>query len=181
MIWKKPLEGRYVTLRSVLESDAQVTMEMRLNKEKTKFLHSIDNDVEKQRSWIRMQNKTENDYFFLVLDKNGKAIGMMGISEISDNRGHIGRLLMYGNAFESYEAYMLLIRTAFSDMNLKEIYGETDIKNKSAERFTEAFGFIYGDTVYDPELNRYIRPCTLNNENFEKAERRLEKMIYRDK
>lgn len=182
MIWNKLLEGKYVTLRSVIEDDAEVTMELRLrDKEKTKFLHQIDNNMERQRDWIRSQNKADDDYFFLVLDKKGTPIGTMGICDIEPKRGYIGRILMYGNAFESYEAYILLNDFGFFELGLDEMYGETDIENKSAMRFTEMYGYTFGDVTYDPKLDRYIRICTATGNDFLEAKKKLEKMIYRNR
>lgn len=179
MILKDKIMGKYVSLRSVLESDAEVTTKLRQDVEKTKFLHSVSPDVERQRKWIKEQNLMLDDYFFLVEDLDGVAIGTMGISQIKDQKGYTGRLLMYGNAFQSYEAYMLLIDFGFNELNLVEQHGETDITNTSAMRFSQMFGFKYGSSTFDPELNRHKADCTLNRQDFEIAKEHLQKLIYR--
>ena len=179
MIWNSLIEGKYVTLRSVTEGDAKITTELRQNPEKVKFLHPVSADVEKQREWIKRQIHTEGDYFFLVLDKNDKPIGTMGISEIQEDKGYTGRLLMYGNAFQSYEAYMLLIDFGFKELGLIEQHGETDIENVSAMKFSKMFGFKYGEPTYDPKMDRQKCDCTLSPDDFEVAKMRLMKMIYR--
>lgn len=169
-----------MSLRSVTADDAEITTQLRQDKQKTRFLHKVSPDVERQREWIKKQNETEGDYFFLVIDnKTGEGIGTMGISEISDNSGYIGRLLMYGNAFQSYEAYMLLINFGFNTLGLTEQHGETDIENTSAMRFSKMFGFKYGDPVFDPKMQRQKSDCTLSPEDFSKAKERICRLIYR--
>lgn len=179
MIWNDVIEGKYVTLRSVTIDDAEITTQLRQDREKTKFLHVVSNDVEEQRKWIAKQNEAPDDFFFLVLDKKNNAIGTMGISEISEQKGYTGRLLMYGNAFQSYEAYMLLIDFGFSTLKLNEQHGETDVKNVSAMNFSKMFGFKYGEPVFDPEMDRKKCDCTLSPEDFSVAKELIQRMIYR--
>lgn len=179
MIYEGKIEGRLVNLRSATEEDAQVTLTMRLNKEKTRFLHPVDNDVVKQRNWIRKQRETLGDYFFVVEDKNDNPIGMMGIYEIENDRGHSGRLLMYGNALQSYEAYLLLFRFGFDILGLKELFGDTDINNISAIKFSKAYGFQYNEPIYDAEMNRNVCWGTLSLNDFLRHASEIEKMIYR--
>lgn len=169
-----------MSLRSVTVDDAEITTRLRQDQQKTRFLHNVSPDVARQREWIRKQNKTEDDYFFLVTDnETGKGIGTMGISEIINNTGHTGRLLMYGNAIQSYEAYMLLIDFGFNTLGLIEQHGETDIENTSAMKFSKMFGFKYGEPVFDPEMKRQKSDCTLSLDDFSEAKKKICRLIYR--
>lgn len=180
MIYDGIISGKYIDVRSVLETDAEVTMQLRQNKEKTKFLHNVDNDIEKQRLWIREQNDRKGDYFFLGLDKKTKkAIGTFGVYEIENGRGHAGRLLMYGNACQSFEINYLVFEFAFDYLGLHEIYGDVDEKNVSAKRFDAVFGFKFEDAVYDSELDRMVQWCNVTKDEYKACLPRIKKLIYR--
>lgn len=179
MVLDKKIHGKYVTLRSVNEDDAEITMQLRQNKDKTRFLHHVDSDIKQQLRWIKEQMEREGDYFFAVIDQSEAVIGTMGIYEIEGDKGHIGRLLMYGNAIQSYEAYLLLICFGFETLGLRELYGDTDINNTTAMRFSQMFGFQYKKPVYDEELNRDVCYCSLIEKDFELCRKKLDRMIYR--
>ncbi len=106
-------------------------------------------------------------------------IGTVGIYEIEGKRAHIGRILMYGNAIESIEAYLLTIKFGFDVLLLDELWGDTDVNNTSAIKYTKLFGFEYGEPFYDPDMDRNAMLCTLDRGMFEPAEKKVRRMIYR--
>ena len=62
-LYPEKLQGKYVNLRIVKEDDAEFTLQLRLNPKKSQyFLNKIDNDVEKQRSWIKKVLEKEDEY-----------------------------------------------------------------------------------------------------------------------
>ena len=179
MIYNKSIEGKYVYLKSVLEKDAEITLKMRLDVSKTKFLHPVENNLQKQQEWIRKQNQREDDYFFLAYNRKNEPIGTIGVSEIKDNIGHLGRLLSYGNVFESFELYYLSLTFCFDTLKLKEIWGDTDPENLSAINFTKKFGVIYEEPVKDTDMDRMVCYFNLNKETVEKSG--IRKLIYRER
>lgn len=178
MVYDGVIKGKFVYLKSVLEKDAEVTLRMRLDQKKTQFLHPVENDVEKQRAWIKTQNDLAGDYFFLAFRCDGdEPLGTCGIYEIKDSVGHIGRLLSYGSALETFEAYYLLINFCFEELRLSRIWGDTDVNNKSAYAFSKQFGFQYGEPQLDAELNRNVSICNLTQDLFKNSN--IRKLIYR--
>ena len=90
MIYNGIISGKYINLRSVLIEDADFTLKIRQNKKKTKFLHNVDDDIEKQRQWIKTQQQRLGDYFFIAENKTGEPIGTIGIYEIHDKKANFG-------------------------------------------------------------------------------------------
>ncbi len=181
MVYEKIIEGKYINIRSVVVSDAKATLEMRQNKEKTRFLHIVENDPEKQREWIASQNERDGDYFFIGTDKKtGKAIGTFGVYEIENGRGHSGRLLMFGNAFQSFEMNYLVFEFAFDYLGLNEIYGDVDEKNVSAKKFDTMFGFRFEDPVQDTDLDRMVQWCTVSRNDYRECLPGILGLLYRD-
>ncbi|HBG65028.1 MAG TPA: hypothetical protein DDW78_00955 [Treponema sp.] len=177
MVLEEPIKGRYVSLVSVLPDNAGIILNMRSNKDKAKFLHPVDNILEKQKSWIQAQNCREGDFLFFIRTKAGRFIGTCGVYEIDNNKGHIGRLISYGSALETFEAYYLLINFCFENLNLLQLWGDTDINNKSAYNFTKQFGFSYTSPVKDADLGRMVCICNLDKEMFNNSN--IRKLIYR--
>ncbi len=66
LIYEGTIEGKFVKIRTILSNDAEKTLKMRLNKEKTRFLHPVDDDIDKQLRWIESIRKKEGDYFLLL-------------------------------------------------------------------------------------------------------------------
>lgn len=57
------IEGCFVNLRIAEEADADFTLKARQNKEKNKYIPSIEVSIEQQKAWIRKQIDSEDCYF----------------------------------------------------------------------------------------------------------------------
>lgn len=180
MIYDNTIFGKYIRLRSIVPEDAPATLAMRQDKEKTKYLHPVDNDIRKQIKWIEMQNKREGDYLFLAIsNKSDSPVGMFGIDSTEGRIGHAGRLLMFGNPLESMEINILVFRFAFEYLRVDLLEGEVDSRNSSAIRIDKEFGFILQEPVYDEELDRMAHSCSLAKADFYRRLEKINKMVYR--
>ena len=177
----KSIEGRYVDLRSCTEEDAEFTRDIRKDPEFVKFLPEIDNTVEEQRAWIRRQMEKDGDYFFVVWDKNGNRIGTISIYNVHGKRAESGRLAIKGsNPFQGIEAQVLAFRFAFETLGLECIDAYIWADNDRAIRFNKQFGGRQYSTKVD-ENGREIVPVENWREDFEKADKKLSSMLYREK
>lgn len=167
MIYNKKFNGQYTIIRPVYQTDAESTLKMRLDLDKAKYLHPVENNINKQRQWIANQIKRPGDYYFLALSKEDDPIGTFSIYNIENEKGYSGRLLMFGNALQSYEVNIMVFRFAFEYLNLKLINGDVDVRNEKAIRFDKQFGFDFESPVPSPDLDgRMVRYCTLTKESF---------------
>lgn len=177
----EPIRGRYVDLLSCTEDDAAFTRAIRKAPEFVKFLPVIDNTIEQQRTWIRRQREKDGDYFFVVWDKEGNRIGTISIYNVHGNRAEGGRLAIKGrNAFQGIEAQLLSFRFAFGKLGLECIDGFIFADNDRAIRFNKQFS----GCQYPPEINQDGRAIIrIENwrEDFEKVDRRLSSILYREK
>lgn len=180
MIYNKNIKGRYVLLRSIEEKDAEFSMLIRQDNEKTKYLHPVDANIEKQTEWIRNQRTEEGDYFFIVEDLDGRCVGTVGIYDINGSVGHLGRLLMIGNPFQTFEAVILSMRFAFDALGLEELYGDVHVDNTASMNISEAVGFHFGEPIYEKELDRWAKYGKAYKNEFSQYEEEIRNMIYRD-
>ena len=181
MVVAEPIEGRYIDLRSCTEEDAEFTRAIRKDPEFVKYLPAIDITVEQQRAWIRSQREKEGDYFFVVWDKEGKRIGTISIYDVNGDRAESGRLAIKGdNAFQGIEAQILSFRFAFGKLGLECIDGFIFADNERAIRFNKQFGGRH----YPPETDENGREIIrIENwrEDFEKVDKKLSSILYREK
>ena len=181
MFYDKRLHGVYTDLRCVTPDDAAATLKMRLDPNKNRFLHPVENSVEKQREWINKQIERGDDYYFLAVSKNDEPIGTYSIYDIVGDVAHTGRLIMFGNALQSFETNLLTFKFAFGYLGLYKIWGDVDEKNVKAVRLAEMVGYHLEDAIPDTSLNRMVRFCSMTKDDFNKTRPDIEKMIYRGK
>lgn len=181
MAVSEPIEGRYVDLQSCTEDDAEFTRAIRKDPKFVKYLPAIDNTVEQQKAWIRSQREKEGDYFFVVWDKDGNRIGTISIYDVNGDHAKSGRLAIKGdNAFQGIEAQILSFRFAFGVLGLECIDGFIFADNERAIRFNKQFAGRH----YPPETDENGRTIIrIENwrEDFEKVDKKLSSILYREK
>lgn len=173
------IKGRYVSLRSAELSDAEVTLKIRLDPNKTKFLHKTENNLEKQKIWLKNQRERNGDYFFVVESLDGKFIGTTSIYDMNDEHvAHAGRLLMIGNPIQSFEAFILMLQYGFEHLGVEKFYGDVDTDNTASYNFSAGCGFVFSDNYVEEDGRKY-RLCYCDKESFAQAKEKIEKLIYR--
>lgn len=176
-----PIEGKYVSLRSCTEYDAEFTRAIRRDPEFAKYLPVIDNTLEEQKNWINQQRKTEGDYFWVVWDKDGKRIGTISIYNVDGERAEGGRLAIKGsNPFQALEAQMLSFRFAFNVLHLKCIESYIFADNDRALRFNHQFAGRQRFQEMDKNGRNTIK---VENwaEDFEQVDKKISSVLYRKK
>lgn len=179
MIYEKKIIGLTVTMESVTEKDAEVTYYMRMDKEKTKYIHKIDGTVEDQKKYIHLQNKKPGDYLFLVRNLDGEPIGMRGIYNIKGNEAESGRTIGYGNPYENMEALLLGFDFAFDILGVNILNMDAMEENKSIRSIQKKIGAERVRDVYDEELGTTMVYSILRKDVYKKKRLELMKMIER--
>src|SRR5690554_102132 len=80
------LEKYGVRLRLVREEDAAFIVSLRADAQRTKFMLTLDEDIEKQVDWIKAYKKRERrgeDYYFLYENQDGQKASLNRLSRIS--------------------------------------------------------------------------------------------------
>ncbi len=178
MYLKENINGYYVTLKSIDESDAEFSLEIRQDPEFSKYLPGFDITVEEQREWIKKQREKNDDYFWIVLDKEGNRIGTVGVFEIFDEFPKSGRLALRGNALQNIEATYLAYKYGLDILKVPRMGGFIYSDNTRAIRFAEMFGGTVGEP-YEHE-GRTVREAVFKHPNFAQCEEKINKMLYRN-
>lgn len=178
MVYNGVLEGRHVNLRSVEEKDAEFTLSLRQDPNLTKYLPKLDITLEQQISWIRKQRNQEGDYYFVVENKKGEKIGVIGVYDINGDCAETGRIAMIGNAFESIEAQLLSFEFAFNILKLEKTVNYVMADNIHALRFSQMFGSQSSEPFEDKDGNMRI-DGVITKASYLKSKDTIIKMLYR--
>lgn len=154
MIYDGEIVGKTVRLRSVTEDDAEVTLRMRMDPEKSRYIHKVSGDVENQRAFIRSQMTKEGDYLFLVESLDGRPIGMKGVYDFDPetNTVETGRFISFGSQIQSIEALLLSFDFAFDVLGVDEIRMSVLSDNTNMKGVQERFGVEVTGVEANPEF-----------------------------
>lgn len=113
--------GKFVDLRSIELEDAEFSYCIRSDKRYRDTVGQPASSVEAQRKFIEWQIQQPGDYYFIVLNKKGQKIGLIGVYDIHDGMGEVGREVNDGSPMEAMEAEILLNEFIRDVLHLKKI------------------------------------------------------------
>ncbi len=177
MVWSEAIEGRNITLRSATLADAEYTYQIRQDKEKTRFLHTVGGTVEDQRHWLRSQMEKEGDYFFVVERKNGEKIGTTALYNIHGRQGEVGRTLLYGNLVEIAETQLLVNDFAFDICGLNEIVTTVLATNRHILGYDRKFGARKVRKEYSSEFGCDIVYFAMTMNEYKKKREKIQRYL----
>ncbi len=133
------ISGKFLNLRIANEEDAEFILSLRLDPLLNQFIGKTDPSVEKQKEWLKKKYNNENDFMYLIEDKNSNKLGTIALYDIdlTEKRAEWGRLIVKPNTifFIPIEATIQLLNFAFNKMQLTELYGGANNLNKSIINF----------------------------------------------
>ena len=178
MIYDGILEGKYVNLRSVDVADAEFTLFLRQDPNLTKYLPKLDITIDQQINWIKKQREKEGDYYFVIENKQGKSIGVIGVYDVTEKCAETGRIAVIGSSFESIEAQLISFDFAYDILNLDYTVNYVMAENVHALRFSQMFGSVSSEPYKDADGNVRI-DGKITKESYLAAKKKIVKMIYR--
>lgn len=159
------LEGKYVSLRSVEESDSEFILNTRNDPRISKYLPPLNITIEQQRQWISNQRADKDSLYFLLETPEGVPIGTIGIYDIVDGHGEGGRSFSIGEPFANVEAGLLQNDYVFDVLKLKYISIWVYEGNKSVISLNQSNGFEWIEYKQD-EKGQPIRVGILTREKW---------------
>ncbi len=146
MVYEKDIEGKFVTLRSITVDDAEFSYNLRKDPRFVSIMGQPAPSVEKQRAYIERQRLKPGDYYFVVYNKVGEKIGLIGVYDIEGDSAEFGRELNIGEPYETMEAEILNLDFARLVLGLKNsraiVYKHNDkqynmLKKRGGQVITE--------------------------------------------
>lgn len=141
LISSNELQGKYVNLRLATEEDAEFTLNLR--RDRSHFFDTkIENDLEKQKAFIRKCLDAEDEYFFIIENKVQEPLGTVSIYNIKEKDVTSGRWATKKNVsiLEFLEEEYLFNNYIFNILNKENIFFDVYKFNKSVIKYNLAEG-----------------------------------------
>ena len=108
MVYPEVIHGMFVDLRSITLDDAEFSYNIRADKRNRDTVGQLAPSLEAQKDFIRWQMQEPNDYYFVVLNKKGERIGLIGVYDMHDGMIELGREVNIGEPMETMEVGLLM-------------------------------------------------------------------------
>ncbi len=172
MVYNDIIKGYFISLRSVEENDAEKILKWRTDENISKYLHKTDNDIKKQREWIKEQRAREGDYYFMIINsKTNEAVGTIGLYNIDreKNEGEFGRWICFSPLY-SLDSAILIYEFGFEILNLQRIITRTVNNNLPVINFHKRFGANFVRNVKDEKSEFTFVEYEILRSNYKKIE-----------
>lgn len=140
MVYDQVIHGRFVDMRSITLDDAEFSYQIRLRPEVCNVVGQPASTIEEQKAFIKKQMQTKGDYYFVVCNKKGERIGLIGVYNIVNDMGELGREVNIGTTFESMEAEVLLQDFCSDVLHLKKTCAVVYKENKKVISMNKKLG-----------------------------------------
>lgn len=172
MILEKEIIGKYSKLRSVEIDDAEFILSLRLDDKLNRYINKVDNDINRQKEWIKLQQKRKGDYYFIISDLNNHPLGTISLYNIKDENAEFGRWVSKGNMIVNIESAILIYEFAFENLKLDLVYTNTMAENKQVVNFHKRFGAkVDNEFYFDKETGFTFSRGYINSQLFVEIKR----------
>lgn len=138
-------------VRLVNENDADFIISLRSNANRTKYMITLNDEIESQKKWIQEYKKREKDgldYYFIYSNNQEKPIGLNRLSHI-DYDAKSGKasswIAIEGLKYEAIIMVLLGNEIAFNFIGVDQTWGELHKDNMSAYKVLKLFGYKLED------------------------------------
>ncbi len=146
------LQGKYVNLREVTVDDAEFILSLRCDPKKSKYLNPTEYDVPKQVEYIKNYLKKDDEWYFIIEDKNHRPLGTTRIYGVKGNQYTSGSWLLVNDVEleEMIESGFMARNYAFNVLGFEKDYFDVRKGNKKVVRYHLGYGAkIVGESDID--------------------------------
>lgn len=150
----RDVSGKFVILRPATNEYAEDIVELR-NRPQNRYMFNQSDliTVDGQQEWFDLYQKTENDIYWVVLNKKEEFIGTIRLYGIDLDGGHCeeGSYVIddevANEAPYAIEAKMLALDVAFDELQIKDMINVIRVDNKIMNNLANQLGFDAGRDV----------------------------------
>lgn len=137
------VEGKNINFRMVEENDAEFILSLRTDPALNKNISAVENDVVKQRNWIRSR-KNSQEWYFIIENKVNKPVGTIRIYDVIEDSFCWGSwiILPEERMSSSFESAVLLYEYAFFTLGFSQSHFDVRKNNKSVINFHLKMGSV---------------------------------------
>jgi glycosyltransferase involved in cell wall biosynthesis/RimJ/RimL family protein N-acetyltransferase len=159
--------GKNIDLREVEVDDAEFILSLRLDPELNKHLSDVEDDLDKQKEWIKKSKLNKQEWYFIVQNKMQEPVGTIRIYDIKGDSFCWGSWIILPKArqYSTFESMFLLYQFAFFDLGFKQTNFDVRKSNDIAFNFYVRFGAVVTDETEIDYLLQYTKEQFLNKKN----------------
>lgn len=178
---KEPIVGQLVILRTAEERDAEYTLRIREDGEKTKYLTQFKGTIQSQIAWIKNEIESPNDCFCIVEDKTGRPIGTYGFEAYDPamKTAVTSHALLFGTPMHNSEAMFLLHKYLFEVLSIEDAITYILEENKASRGVIFRFGGKEVSRKYDPTHHMDLVRIDIQRDDFNQASGTFTKLVNR--
>ena len=168
--------SRYgIEARLVDELDADFILYLRTDSQLTRFIHSTENNLEKQIDWIRKYKEREKEgrEYYFIYSKDGEPMGLSRAYNIFEYYCTAGSWLCKPNndPKASLATYLLMHDVIFQDLGLDVTIFDVRKENKKVWKLHESFGAM---RIGESDIDYYF---SLFKDNYFEKKKNFESII----
>lgn len=161
--------------RFVVEADADFILSLRINPKLSRFLHSVNDDIEEQKAWIRKYKIREHegsDYYF-IYDANGEKVGVNRIYNMTGESCTGGSWICSPSvdSVKSIATILISRDVMFEVLGFKEELFEVQKGNNQVLKFHYMMG---AELIEENDVEFHLR---LKRENYYAKRNKLLKLL----
>lgn len=177
----EPIVGQLVTLRTAEEKDAEYTLQIRSDSEKTKYLTQFEGTKESQIAWIKSEIESPDDCFCIVEDKAGRPIGTYGFEAYDPiaKTAVTSHALLFGTPMHNSEAMFLLHKYLFEVLSIEDAVTYILEENKASRGVIFRFGGKEVSREYDSSHHMDLVRIDILRDDFNRANEKFINLVNR--
>lgn len=154
----KTIEGKNINLRAVDIDDAAFILRLRIQNNKSKFLSSVENNIEKQQAWLTSYKSREElgkEFYFVIESKEHCPLGLVRIYDLKTQSFCWGSWIIIDDAprATAIESALMIYEFAFNNLNYPQAHFDVMKGNKKVVNFHLRFG---AKIIDEDDLNYYF-------------------------
>jgi len=149
--------GKSINFREVTEADAEFILSLRTDPSLNTHLSHVENDLEKQKEFIRRYQTSLTDYYFIITTKDHEPIGTIRIYDVQQDSFCWGSWILLPNKRPKGAAIeSLLMIFDYGFFGLHYAYARSDVRRNNQKSLS--LHSLFRTTVVDEdELNFYFK------------------------
>lgn len=154
-------------LRLAEETDAGFILKLRLDKRYNRYLSAVENDLEKQRAWLRAYKEREKQggEFYFIVEYCGRCCGTARIYDLRKDSFRWGSWILNEDKPAQGAIWSMLKVYEFGFESLKMNYGRFEVMKEN--RKVQAINLKFGAVIVGEDEHQYHFQVT--REKYEKA------------
>ena len=170
------IKGKSINLREVNLDDAEFILSLRQDEKLNKFLKKVDNDIEKQKNYIKNYKNNEQDSYFVIEGKDKEKYGTIRFININKEYFEGASFVVSRKApyFAGIEAYLLFCDYGF--FGQKKVKLLKNVKKQNIKVYN--FYRRTGSTITNEDKEYYYFCCGI--ETYKKFRERCKRYVLVD-